>query len=127
MRVNAAPWRWNACCIKTAGTLNLLRNMVEEQDKVLYICLSSFWDLTLKRSCWSLRDRSSLGQWCNSFPPFDNPIGSSSRATLRSAHSRSLTKAMPNVSALQSLGTWRGVLLLAVGAPAQLRHGIADL
>ncbi len=43
MRVNAAPWRWNACCIKTAGTLNLLRNMVEkEKDKVLYICLSSF-------------------------------------------------------------------------------------
>ena len=37
------------------------------------------------------------------------------------AHSRLLTKALPTTSALQLIGTRRGVVLLTVGATAQRR------
>ena len=74
----------SSCCIKTACTLDLLRNMVEEEDKVFYI-YPAVGSLRRDAHADHYEIGSSLGQWCNSFQLFDNSIGPSSRAMFRSA------------------------------------------
>ena len=53
--------------LKTVGTLNFLRNMVEEEDRVFYIS-PAIWALKTKRG--PLRDRNQFGSAVQFLPAF---------------------------------------------------------